>query len=155
VANFSWGCVNLVCSFADQSTSAASPLASWFWDFGDGSTSTDRNPGHTFPDAGAYQVKLTVTDLQNVSGSLTDGISPTVFVITATISKTKGKNQINLAWTGPATTTVDIWENSAKVATVANTGHYAITDIGRGSPAGSTVRVCEAGLSNCSAWFTL
>lgn len=38
----------------------------WLWDFGDGSTSTDTLPQHTFPGYGTYEVCLTVT---NANGS--------------------------------------------------------------------------------------
>lgn len=34
----------------------------YLWDFGDGTTSTDENPSHTFPSAGNYTVCLTITD---------------------------------------------------------------------------------------------
>ncbi len=34
----------------------------WFWDFGDGSTTTDQNPTHLYQDTGTYQVSLTVTN---------------------------------------------------------------------------------------------
>jgi PKD repeat protein len=34
---------------------------SWLWDFGDGSTSTERNPSHAYASPGAYTVTLTVT----------------------------------------------------------------------------------------------
>ena len=46
-------------SFFDQSTSSTS----WFWDFGDGSTSTDENPDHTFASTATYTVCLIVTNL--------------------------------------------------------------------------------------------
>ena len=36
--------------------------ASWSWDFGDGSTSTDQDPSHTYTDDGTYEVTLTVTN---------------------------------------------------------------------------------------------
>ena len=36
--------------------------SSYFWDFGDGSTSTKRNPTHTYSDTGTYQVTLIVKD---------------------------------------------------------------------------------------------
>ncbi len=41
---------------------AADSLAAftYFWDFGDGSTSTDQNPMHTYADDGVYTVQLTV-----------------------------------------------------------------------------------------------
>ncbi len=40
--------------------------AEWLWDFGDGSTSTDTLPQHTFPGYGTYEVCLTVS---NANGS--------------------------------------------------------------------------------------
>jgi PKD repeat protein len=60
-ANFTSSCNLLSCTFTDTSTSF-SPLISWDWDFGDGTTSTAQNPGHNFSIAGTYDVQLTVTD---------------------------------------------------------------------------------------------
>ncbi len=37
-------------------------VTSHFWDFGDGQTSTDTNPTHSYTSAGAYTVQLTVSD---------------------------------------------------------------------------------------------
>lgn len=37
-------------------------INSWLWDFGDGSTSTEQNPEHTYEDAGRYSVTLTVSN---------------------------------------------------------------------------------------------
>lgn len=37
-------------------------ITSWNWTFGDGSSSTLRNPSHTYQTAGTYTVALTVTD---------------------------------------------------------------------------------------------
>lgn len=34
---------------------------SWMWDFGDGNTSTDKNPVHNYGEGGYYTVKLTAT----------------------------------------------------------------------------------------------
>ena len=48
----------LTYQFTDQSTPA--PTA-WFWDFGDGTTSTAQNPVHTFASNGPTTVKLVVT----------------------------------------------------------------------------------------------
>ncbi len=50
--------------FRDQSTNAAS----WQWNFGDGNTSTEQNPKHTYSNAGRYVVTLTVS---NAAGSNT------------------------------------------------------------------------------------
>jgi PKD repeat protein len=35
---------------------------SWFWDFGDGNTSTDQNPTHIYTAPGLYTVSLTVSN---------------------------------------------------------------------------------------------
>ena len=51
--------------FTDASTNM--PI-SWAWDLGDGNTSTDQNPLHTYASAGTYTVCLTVT---NTAGSNT------------------------------------------------------------------------------------
>ncbi len=52
------GGVPLTVQFTDTSTGMPS---AWSWDFGDGATSTQRNPSHVFTVAGTYDVSLTVT----------------------------------------------------------------------------------------------
>jgi PKD repeat protein len=47
--------------FTDQSTSDGN-IGTWEWDFGDGNTSNDQNPSHTYPGPGVYLVCLTITD---------------------------------------------------------------------------------------------
>ncbi len=41
------------------------PEYEWFWDFGDGETSIEQNPTHSYPTKGEYSVSLTVTDYHN------------------------------------------------------------------------------------------
>lgn len=50
----------LVVTFTDLSTSSAT-INSWSWDFGDGLTSTEQNPVHTYNNQGTYSVTLTVS----------------------------------------------------------------------------------------------
>ncbi|MGF7117585.1 PKD domain-containing protein [Methanobacterium oryzae] len=63
-ANFSStptsGSLPLNVQFTDNSTGSQN---SYLWDFGDGTTSTEQNPTHTYTTAGTYTVKLTVTNL--------------------------------------------------------------------------------------------
>ena len=65
VANFlspdTLGCSSHTASFIDLSTSPNN-LVGWLWDFGDGTTSTQANPAHTYATDGNYSVSLTVTD---------------------------------------------------------------------------------------------
>lgn len=45
--------------FTDQSTNSPT---SWLWDFGDGNTSTQQNPTHSYTTTGTYTVTLTATN---------------------------------------------------------------------------------------------
>lgn len=62
------GAEPLTVSFMDLSTSHDG-VASWSWSFGDGSTSTERNPKHTFSRDGNYTVSLTVMEADGDSDS--------------------------------------------------------------------------------------
>lgn len=53
--------------FTDASTNAVS----WLWEFGDGATSTERNPTHTYPNAGTWPAKLTVANSASQQASAT------------------------------------------------------------------------------------
>ncbi len=86
--------INQEVQFYDFSNNAET----WFWDFGDGSTSTDRNPIHIYTIMGTYDISLTVenefgTDIEskdnylwvssNIGGSVTDidgNTYPTVII---------------------------------------------------------------------------
>jgi len=62
-AAFSADCTLLDCDFdSSDSTDTDGTIASYAWDFGDGHTSTEADPTHSFASAGTYQVELTVTD---------------------------------------------------------------------------------------------
>lgn len=62
-ANFtsSSECGNLTVSFSNTSTISTGVINTWFWDFGDGNTSNQQNPVHSYNTTGNYQVKLTAT----------------------------------------------------------------------------------------------
>lgn len=53
------GCFPHTVNFTDNSYAWTN--LSYFWDFGDGNTSTLQNPSHTYPSPGNYTVSLTVT----------------------------------------------------------------------------------------------
>jgi PKD repeat protein len=56
-ANPTTGAVPLTVQFTDQSMGL---IDVWDWDFGDGETSSERNPSHTYDEVGNYTVVLTV-----------------------------------------------------------------------------------------------
>lgn len=49
-------------NFTDNSNGNGNNINSWHWDFGDGNSSTEQNPQHTYGSAGEYIVTLTITD---------------------------------------------------------------------------------------------
>jgi len=61
VAGFTWTADELTVTFTNTSTDDGETLA-YAWDLGDGNTSTEENPVHTYPADGSYDVHLTVTD---------------------------------------------------------------------------------------------
>jgi PKD repeat protein len=65
-------CTLAACTFLDNSGGAPDW---WLWDFGDGSTSTEQNPNHTYGAPGVYTVMLTVS---NDGGVTTDSYSRTI-----------------------------------------------------------------------------
>jgi len=68
-----WQTIN----FTDMSYDPDGTIVSWYWDLGDGmSSSIDQNPRHTYSSPGTYTVRLTVTD----NDGDTDSISKTITV---------------------------------------------------------------------------
>ncbi len=86
-----------IASFTATPTDGAGPLTvdftdtsvnhptGWAWDFGDGTTSTEQNPSHSYTSAGSYTVSLTAT---NSGGSNTRVRSDLVHVATAPVTVT-------------------------------------------------------------------
>ena len=65
-ANFTpasnFGCGPLNVNFTDTSVADGAPIVSWNWDLGDGTTSANQNPSHTYTTSGSYNVTLTIID---------------------------------------------------------------------------------------------
>ena len=60
------------CAFTPISFSCYSyPIVTWFWDFGDGGTSTLKNPNKAYSDSGTYTVRLIVTDVHGCTDTAT------------------------------------------------------------------------------------
>lgn len=65
-ANYTPGCAPLTASFSNTSGNSVQ----WLWNFGDGTTSTLKNPSHTFNLPGTYDVGLIATDAQGCSDTV-------------------------------------------------------------------------------------
>ena len=70
VVDTTQGCYPLTIEFTNYSDGGAN----FIWEFGDGYTSSDRNPVHTFEDPGTYTVKLIAPGPDGVNGEYTRDI---------------------------------------------------------------------------------
>ncbi|MBL8156344.1 MAG: PKD domain-containing protein, partial [Anaerolineae bacterium] len=66
------GIAPLEICFTDRS--AGDAITAWGWNFGDGATSADPNPCHTFDRAGEYPVSLSVSNGDGLSASATSTV---------------------------------------------------------------------------------
>lgn len=134
--------------FTDQSTGS---VAGYLWDFGDGATSTQQNPTHTYPANGSYTVCLTVYD--NYGG--VDSVCMLVVIdgiFSANVSGPMAtcENELtNLSFSTPLTAG-HTYTWSATNGTV-NTGQgtNSITASFTGTPASVTVTECDATGNYC------
>jgi PKD repeat protein len=69
--NTTTGCYPLIVQFKDASTTSNGSVISWLWDFGDGTTSTDRNPTHTFTSAKNFNITLQIKTSNGCISTLT------------------------------------------------------------------------------------
>jgi len=69
---YSASCVGDSTYFTDLSIAPGSQVVGWFWDFGDGTGTSDvQNPSYVYTVAGTYMVKLVVTNLSGCKDSVT------------------------------------------------------------------------------------
>lgn len=64
-------------SFTDNSVLGSSPIVEWLWDFGDGTTSLQQNPNHTYQFDGTYVISLQVKDENGLISTATQNIAVT------------------------------------------------------------------------------
>lgn len=136
VAAFTPSCSSLDCTFTSTSSDPDGTIASYSWDFGDGSpASTETSPSHTYgaTELTTYTVTLTVTD--NAGGTDTEShdisVSPPA---TLTCGSTP---DCSLAIETPATVTVTLVSSDCELA--GNTFKVQIIPPGGGTPVEETL----------------
>lgn len=127
--------------FTDLSSSADTGIATWNWDFGDGTTSTAQNPLHTFPGYGPYSVRLIATDsngcidtmIKNVNIKYTHfaNAGPDVTLcLTNGLAATllNGKGGVNYSWTPTTGLSAPTSASTSAVVSVPTTYYLNVTD---------------------------
>ncbi|WP_199609699.1 S8 family serine peptidase [Flocculibacter collagenilyticus] len=127
-ADFTAEVDGLQATFTDASTDNNNDITTWAWDFGDGASSSDMNPVHTYAQAGSYEVALTVTDAEGQSDTKVMMVTVTDVVIELDVKrayKTRlGRMRVDIVWAGSSADMVDIYRNGEKIDTVENNGIY-------------------------------
>jgi gliding motility-associated-like protein len=87
VAGTNYETCNTTIQFHDISTSSLGSVQSWAWTFGDGGTSNQQNPSHTYAATGTYNVTLVITDISGCTNTYTHTITINPPInITATVT---------------------------------------------------------------------
>ncbi len=108
VAGFSTTFDGLTVTFNNSSTDAVS----YAWDFGDGGTSTETSPVHTYAASGIYTVSLTATNA-NGTATTTQDVTVTSGAMTADQlvgGAWKVRNAANSVFVGPALGSAEWWQ---------------------------------------------
>ncbi len=155
-------CEGAATVFSNSSNGAAS----YSWDFGDGGSSTDPAPSHTYAAAGTYTVQLTATSAAGCSNptshSVTVNASPTVTLALDLACDDQGGEQVtqlvaspspggsySYSWTGPDGPIVD--QNqvaiNAPAITPTKPGIYTVvvTNLATGCSVSGSYKLCFTG----------
>ncbi|GAA5130798.1 S8 family serine peptidase [Thalassotalea piscium] len=128
IADFTYDANYLSVAFTDNSSDVNDDIVSWAWDFGDGASSTEQNPFHSYAATGAYSVSLTVTDSEGHTSTTSANVNVSDVSIEAALKRAYksrlGKLRVDITWSGTGSQTVDIYRNGEKIDTVANVGIY-------------------------------
>lgn len=116
-ANFTFSptaCQDSSVLFRDSTISTASPLATWSWNFGDGTSSSLQNPVKKYNAAGTFRVKLTVTNRVGCVDTISKLITVNPQPIADFTYNTPCENEVvNFSYTGSANVTNYNWTLAA------------------------------------------
>ncbi len=123
---------------SDGSNDPDGQITAYAWDFGDGSTSNDANPAHTYTSTGTFDAVLVVSDNDNATSSATVTIHVTqasqneIHVQVQNLARTQSSSRV---WKGTDTVLVTD-QNNQPVAGVKVTATYSGPN--RGQVSGTT-----------------
>lgn len=165
-ANRTSGAAPMTVQFTDQS---AGVPATWSWVFGDGATSSEQNPIHTYSIPGVYNVRLTVTNSAGTDSetkyeyiSVEEGMQASFTYVT---SNTGNLAPLTVAFTDTSNGLPALWfwnfgdgyisREQNPIHTYANPGDYVVTmtvtDSWRSTSTSQTIQVKHKLIADFSA----
>lgn len=130
---------------AGGSSDADGTVASYAWEFGDGTTGSGATATHTYAAVGTYQVTLTVTDNEGATGSVTKAVQATGPVAAdafdRTVSRGWGSAGIGGAWTQYGGAAAFNVANGAGTLTTSTAGSGLATQLNGVNTTDNDVRV--------------
>jgi subtilisin family serine protease/subtilisin-like proprotein convertase family protein len=156
VASFTFNGENATFAFTDTSADSGcggGSIVGWAWDFGDGTTSNEQNPVHTYAAAGTYTVTLTVTDNDGLTDSASETVDatrvpPTLSIQSVQRDRDRFEFRVQLRWSGAEGALVELFRNGDLVDIPNNDGAHG--DIFRRYETAYTWQICEQFSAFCS-----
>lgn len=123
------GIAPLITNFTDRSTGVPTQ---WLWNFGDGTSSIEQNPAHTFSAAGIYSVTLTVTNSKGTAATtqanlVSVAVNPPLLSAKFTGTPTSGVAPLPVQFTDASVGGVTAWAWDFGDGSSANTQYPAHT----------------------------
>ncbi len=103
---------SLTAAFEDTSNAGNLNILGWHWDFGDGTSSAERNPTHTYGAIGAYDVALTITTLLGDERRVKAGFVRVAPAVDFEADKVNGAGALTVAFTDktePGALEIESW----------------------------------------------
>lgn len=100
----------LTLQFHDLSQSYNNGSLDYLWDFGDGETSDQQNPSHTFPVSGNYTVSLTVTNAFDSTATYTKTVVVRNVIADFSASITSGFVPLTVQFSNTTPITITNWQ---------------------------------------------
>ncbi|MCJ8271029.1 MAG: S8 family serine peptidase [Psychrosphaera sp.] len=137
-------------TFTDTSTDEGLDIIEWSWNFGDGSSSDEQNPTHTFANAGSWNVSLTVTDSKGNTDTMEREVVIGGFAMSlaSQIKQDNGDVKLRFTFGGSDTIFLNMYRDNRFVRSVFNIGETTDT-LRNASGKSYTYKVCDnKGCSN-------
>ena len=137
-------------TFTDTSTDDGLDIVQWSWNFGDGSSSDEQNPNHTYANAGSWNVSLTVTDSKGNTDTMNREVVIGGFAMSlaSQIKQDNGDVKLRFTFGGSDKIFLNMYRDGRFVRSVFNIGEATDT-LSNASGKSYTYKVCDSkGCSN-------